>query len=718
MAIQVAPIPNAGQALQLGMKYGPNTGIAIQRSQYLADALRQLQESGNTISTPGELGSKLLADAITSWAKGKADKQAMTAYGADSQAQTNRASAGLMGSSQNLGALLNPDATVSAPNGPPAAPPSPQAAATPLPAPQGGGGAPGWAGDAPGTASPPTPVQSAALPPAAPVQASPQDVDALTRMIAGEAGGEGAEGQAAAAHVAMNRLGKGYGGAKSLQDVIFQPHQFEAMGRPDVMAMSPQDPAYQKASQVAQGVLSGQIPDPTGGAINFLNPQLQAQDGRPQPAWAQGQGQRIGNQVFYGGSPGQSAAAPGAPASGSAPPPGAQAQPFQLASNGPTPFPASPSPGAPPGAAGGTPPVAGPPTATGGAGVPHNYVSDDEVRVALAMANNPQTHDEGVAELYKLQMRKAGAPDPSKPYWSADGQAHYAPGTDYKTLASPSPSALIQQDGQGQIHVQTVPGVQGPLAENTTLQNGHVVQIAGGQPQPLTDPAARAKWGIQPSDRNGYALDASGKLIKTTDDPFGADKQMQYTAQVTGMEPYKNYVLGRGYLSTMQQLMKQPGGFADLGLIENAGKTVNPTVAIRPNMIEQYSKEVGWPDWLQGEISSVANHGGHLTEQGRNALLNIAQANVQSHWDQVQPILAKVDHDAQRYGLSREDLLPGLVGMPAAPPPAYPDAGIPGAAGGGGAPAQPPVQGARKAPDGNWYVSDPQRPGKYLRVQP
>ena len=28
----------------------------------------------------------------------------------------------------------------------------------------------------------------------------------------------------------------------------------------------------------------------------------------------------------------------------------------------------------------------------------------------------------------------------------------------------------------------------------------------------------------------------------------------------------------------------------------------------------------------------------------------------------------------------------------------------------------PPVPGAKKAPDGNWYVPDPARPGKYLRV--
>lgn len=29
----------------------------------------------------------------------------------------------------------------------------------------------------------------------------------------------------------------------------------------------------------------------------------------------------------------------------------------------------------------------------------------------------------------------------------------------------------------------------------------------------------------------------------------------------------------------------------------------------------------------------------------------------------------------------------------------------------------PPMEGARKAPDGNWYVSDPKRPGKYMMVR-
>jgi hypothetical protein len=35
----------------------------------------------------------------------------------------------------------------------------------------------------------------------------------------------------------------------------------------------------------------------------------------------------------------------------------------------------------------------------------------------------------------------------------------------------------------------------------------------------------------------------------------------------------------------------------------------------------------------------------------------------------------------------------------------------------GGGQGGPPMQGARQAPDGNWYVEDPNRPGKYLQVR-
>jgi hypothetical protein len=156
---------------------------------------------------------------------------------------------------------------------------------------QGGGPAPAAAPIEGRVAGPPNP------PGATPGTVSPQDRDAMIRMVAGEAGGEPPEGMAAVAHVALNRLSNNYGGAHTLSQVVNAPHQFEAMSR----GRQPDPAAMQRAAQVVDGVLGGQIPDPTGGKINFLNPELQGQLGRRQPAWASGSNQRIGRHVFYGG---------------------------------------------------------------------------------------------------------------------------------------------------------------------------------------------------------------------------------------------------------------------------------------------------------------------------------------------------------------------------------------------------------------------------------
>lgn len=59
----------------------------------------------------------------------------------------------------------------------------------------------------------------------------------------------------------------------------------------------------------------------------------------------------------------------------------------------------------------------------------------------------------------------------------------------------------------------------------------------------------------------------------------------------------------------------------------------------------------------------------------------------------------------RKSGNGLDELLSGIGGDTAAP------------ASSGAAAETPPVQGARKAPDGYWYVPDPARPGKFLRVE-
>ena len=131
--------------------------------------------------------------------------------------------------------------------------------------------------------------------------ATSSDLDAMARAIYTEAASEGPTGQAAVAHVILNRVKEHFGGAKTISDVVNAPGQFEGMTT-SRRNISTSDPRYQRALAIAQAVMSGKVADPTGGADHYLNPDLQASEHRNQPAWAPGGGLRIGRHVFYGGA--------------------------------------------------------------------------------------------------------------------------------------------------------------------------------------------------------------------------------------------------------------------------------------------------------------------------------------------------------------------------------------------------------------------------------
>jgi hypothetical protein len=188
----------------------------------------------------------------------------------------------------------------------------------------------------PGAGAAPTPAPRPAAAQTL-VNHTPQDAEALAQMMVREAADQGQQGMAAVGSVALNRLRTGYGGAKSLYDVIHAPAQFTGMSRTD-----PIDPkALAQARVVAQQLLTGQGADPTGGAVNYINKDLQLANGAPIPAWAQGQGQKIGAHTFFGGHPGTQLPLAGSAGTDSlqpqAPP---QAQPPAQLSGGRYPIPA------------------------------------------------------------------------------------------------------------------------------------------------------------------------------------------------------------------------------------------------------------------------------------------------------------------------------------------------------------------------------------------
>ena len=123
----------------------------------------------------------------------------------------------------------------------------------------------------------------------------------MIRTIAFEASNEPDEGKAAVAYVILNRM-NGSRWGDSIKEVVTRQGQFEPwMTRRDEMEkLSPEDPSYRSAAQIADAVLTGQTPDPTTGATYFLNPTVVRQRrGGSLPSWAQGEGLPIGRHTFY-----------------------------------------------------------------------------------------------------------------------------------------------------------------------------------------------------------------------------------------------------------------------------------------------------------------------------------------------------------------------------------------------------------------------------------
>lgn len=131
-----------------------------------------------------------------------------------------------------------------------------------------------------------------------PKQYSEADVEALTKMIYVEARGEGEEGKAAVAHVALNRFKTGHRGKKTLRDVIYDEKQFTGIKN----TVLPKD--YQSLRAVALAVLNGQVADPTAGSRHYYAPE--AMDPKnPVPGWAEGRKpvRTIGGHLFFKGVP-------------------------------------------------------------------------------------------------------------------------------------------------------------------------------------------------------------------------------------------------------------------------------------------------------------------------------------------------------------------------------------------------------------------------------
>ena len=143
------------------------------------------------------------------------------------------------------------------------------------------------------------------------------DRDVMIRTIAGEAGRESAQGQAAVAHVILNRVSDPRYGDNPAE-VSLQLKQFSAWnsgtgGNGLPYNVKEGSAEYERIGQIVDQVYAGQIADPTGGATHYYSPAGMAahvargEQSNHLPKWLQEQNNQrgapaveIGGHVFTG----------------------------------------------------------------------------------------------------------------------------------------------------------------------------------------------------------------------------------------------------------------------------------------------------------------------------------------------------------------------------------------------------------------------------------
>lgn len=529
------------------LRYTPPTQQALRRSEYLTDALKAMQQDGSKITGGwGELAAKLGASYLMKKGSDKAQDALVQALRGEQQAKAAKMGAEIEG-------WLGPQTTQALPP-----------AYTPVP-----------------IAPPQVPVDRAPLSPAVPPQASAvnPDVDVAIKTVIGESLGEGPEGWKWVAGSLRNRVGK----LGTYEATAKAPHQYSAWTDPKALALMDKHPPgsemYEKVRSVVEPILLGQVEDPTGGATNFINPNV------VNPSWAQRLPQtRVGNHAFMR-DPSQAApfnyqasrpAAPPAPQAQNLTQPGPmQDQPFQVASNGPIPIPSAPA-----SLPGGTPPGGAPlPQAGTPPGVTTWRPTQQQVSLVkqLLASSDPADVERGTAMFYKMQ-ELAAQPVKMESTTVNGVPSFYDPTNPLGTLQSaPIPGALQNKTYTAeQLGIPAPPGTvlsvspTGAISVVSRPEAGQ--QVVSGQGQPYREAPTQGGSKDPTSPLNVVA--GEGKLRD--------DYEAQLKPYIVAREGYQKVVQAAG--------TGTPAG--DIALVFGYMKTLDPTSTVR-----------------EGEQASVRNSG-------------------------------------------------------------------------------------------------------------
>lgn len=216
--------------------------------------------------------------------------------------------------------------------------------------------------------------------------------------------------------------------------------------------------------------------------------------------------------------------------------------------------------------------------------------------------------------------------------------------------------------------------------------------------------------GVDPDQwRKDMATRGAATAVPTT-----AERQA-FSSHMLDRPSYKEYSASLPTANALPNLAKENSPAGDTALIDSVAKIINPGLAVRQGTYAVYQDEQSGLNKVSGEIDKVIHQGAVLQPETRAQLMRIANEKMlqyKSAWDADVAQQTKV---ATKGGMDPADVIPqlpdhtplNLTSISSEKTQPFPVAS---------APQTPPAPGAQRAPDGNWYVSDPARPGKYLRV--
>lgn len=638
----VAPLP---QDIANQLKYGPRAATAVQRSQYLTDALKQMTDQSQPIRGGlGEVGARLLATAILSRGLKSANRDALGAVKADQDAET----ASLLGP-------LTPTPVV-----PPAAPP-------PMPA------APSVATGTNPNAPPPA-INGPTAAPASTSGLSPDRL-ALAQTVWGEARGEPAAGQQAVAAVILNRA-KASG--KSPAQVVSAPHQFSGYN-PRSQALTPEQLAPILAN--IDPVVSGAAPDPTGGADHFYNPALAS------PSWGQGAGQTIGAHKFMRLNDQGHAAQPDVQMTAGPPPQGPMqvapttaaaqappaadpaAQPFQVAANtlqpGMVPGQPSAQGSSPPDA--GTPPAAPlPQAAAGGHSWPTWKPSQQEFEYVQGLLVDPRTHAQGVQAA--MQMRQKMTQPVSAKIVTMNGMSFYVP--DDPTSGAPTMAIPVPKEAMSQTLSAEQAGVAAPPGTSFNKDPlGNIKQVY--QPQNGQEIISTPGGHYREAPIQGGTNDPLAPAARFTNEgKLRDDYAKEIQPYVAAREGYQKVISAAGDHT-------QAGAIA---MVFGVMKTLDPSSTVREGEQAQVQNSGTIPQSITNLYNKLLGGTGSLDDAQRAQFANMAQHQFGVYQKTFDAANQRYGSLAQSYGMDPRNVVRSFDPIEPYHPPASGGGGVPAAA--------------------------------------